>query len=98
MGAVKGETENALRALPFHRALMFRPGYIQPLHGAASSTPWYRALYAALGPLYPLLARLFPHQVTDTAQLGVAMLAAVRHAETLPAVLHAREINWLAAV
>jgi uncharacterized protein YbjT (DUF2867 family) len=30
---VKGRTENALLAMPFH-AYMFRPGYIQSLHGA----------------------------------------------------------------
>ncbi|HET6212143.1 MAG TPA: NAD(P)H-binding protein, partial [Micromonosporaceae bacterium] len=29
---VKGETENALLAMPL-RAYMFRPGYIQPMHG-----------------------------------------------------------------
>ena len=30
---VKGRTENALLAPPFRAAYMFRPGYIQPLHG-----------------------------------------------------------------
>ena len=28
---VKGRTENALLALPFKAAFMFRPGYIQPI-------------------------------------------------------------------
>ena len=32
---VKGETEKALLALPF-KAVMFRPGFIQPLHGITS--------------------------------------------------------------
>jgi len=31
---VKGKTENALRRLPFRAAYMFRPGFIEPLHGA----------------------------------------------------------------
>jgi hypothetical protein len=31
---VKGRTENALLALPFKAAYLFRPGVIQPLHGA----------------------------------------------------------------
>src|ERR1700739_4514758 len=30
---IKGETENALRALPFKAAYMFRPGIIVPRHG-----------------------------------------------------------------
>ncbi|HLG54412.1 MAG TPA: hypothetical protein VI485_03715 [Vicinamibacterales bacterium] len=30
---VKGRTENALLALPFKGAYMFRPGYIQPIGG-----------------------------------------------------------------
>src|SRR3954447_3845702 len=35
---VKGETERALLRLPFRRAFMLRPGFIQPLHGATSRT------------------------------------------------------------
>jgi hypothetical protein len=30
---VKGKTENALLAMPFRAAYMFRPGVIQPLNG-----------------------------------------------------------------
>ena len=62
---VKGRTENALLAMPF-RAYMFRPGYIQPLHGAVAKTGWYRWLYVALSWLYPLLRRLAPAHVTTT--------------------------------
>ena len=28
------------------RAYMFRPGWIQPLHGERSRTGWYRTMYA----------------------------------------------------
>ena len=35
---VKGQTENALLRLPFKAAYMFRPGFIQPLHGIKSKT------------------------------------------------------------
>ena len=35
---VKGRTENALLKLPFNAAYMFRPGFIQPLHGIRSKT------------------------------------------------------------
>ena len=41
---VKGKTENALLRLPFKAAYMFRPGIIEPLHGARSRTPLYRVL------------------------------------------------------
>ena len=40
---VKGATENALMRLPFKAAYMFRPGFIQPLHGVRSKTALYRA-------------------------------------------------------
>ncbi|MFI9595249.1 NAD-dependent epimerase/dehydratase family protein [Nonomuraea sp. NPDC052265] len=70
---VKGATENALLALPFH-AYMFRPGYIQPMHGVTSRTRWYRLAYVVSAPLYPLLRRLFPAQVTTTERIGQAMI------------------------
>ena len=58
---------------------MFRPGYIQPLDGIQSRTRWYRVVYAAIAPLYPVLKRLFPGAVTTTAQVGRAMLAVSRN-------------------
>lgn len=76
---VKGKTENALLSLGFARAYMFRPGYIQPVHGATSKTPLYRVAYAALGPLYPLWRRLLPRQVLTTEDLGRSMLQAAKH-------------------
>jgi uncharacterized protein YbjT (DUF2867 family) len=71
---VKGATENALLRLPFEAAYMFRPAYIQPLHGIRSSTGWTRALYAVMGPLYPVWKRLFPNHVTTTEELARAMI------------------------
>lgn len=71
---VKGRTENALLALPFRAAYMFRPGFIQPLRGVRSSTPLYNVLYRVAGPLFPLLRRLFPRQVTTTVRVGRAMI------------------------
>jgi uncharacterized protein YbjT (DUF2867 family) len=91
---VKGRTENALLALPFKAAYMFRPAYIQPLDGIQSRTRLYRVAYAAIAPLYPLLKRLFPGTVTTTAQLGRAMLAVARHGFGRP-VLETRDINGL---
>ena len=75
---VKGRTENALLALPFRAAYMFRPGYIQPMHGIRSKTPLYRALYSVISPLFPLLRRVAASHVTTTEEVGRAMLQVVR--------------------
>lgn len=79
---VKGRTENALLRLPFEAAYMFRPGAIQPAHGERSKTPAYRYLYAVLGPLLPLIARLFPRYVLTTEQIGRAMINVARRGAT----------------
>jgi uncharacterized protein YbjT (DUF2867 family) len=76
---VKGKTENDLLKMPFRTAYMFRPGYIQPLHGVRTKTKWYGALYAVMGPLYPILKRLLPNYVTTTECVGRAMLNVARH-------------------
>jgi uncharacterized protein YbjT (DUF2867 family) len=91
---VKGETENALLTLPFKAAYMFRPGFIRPLHGIVSRTKIYRAIYAVLGPLYPVLKAVASSHMTTTEQVGLAMLVvAKRGAPT--AVLENRDINAL---
>jgi uncharacterized protein YbjT (DUF2867 family) len=71
---VKGRTENALLRLPFRAAYMFRPAAIIPLHGITSRTRWYRLLYAATRPVWPLLRRLAPGYVTTTERVGQAMI------------------------
>jgi uncharacterized protein YbjT (DUF2867 family) len=76
---VKGKTENALMRMPFKAVYLFRPGMIQPLHGIRSKTPVYRWVYTILGPIVPLLRRIFPRQITTTEELGRAMLAVARH-------------------
>jgi uncharacterized protein YbjT (DUF2867 family) len=75
---VKGRTENALLRLPFAAAYMFRPGFIEALHGATSKTPLYRVLYTVGKPLLPLLRRFFPDHLLTTEQIGRAMLAVAR--------------------
>jgi uncharacterized protein YbjT (DUF2867 family) len=75
---VRGKTENALLALPFRAAYIFRPGMIQPLDGIQSKTPAYRIFYKLAGPILPLLRRMLPGLVVTTAQVGQAMLNAVR--------------------
>ncbi|HMC60208.1 MAG TPA: NAD-dependent epimerase/dehydratase family protein [Candidatus Solibacter sp.] len=91
---VKGETENALLGLPFQAAYMFRPGYIQPLHGVVPKTRWVRLVYAIVGPLYPVLKAIFPKDVTTTEQIGRAMLRVSRQGY-LKRVLESRDINSL---
>jgi uncharacterized protein YbjT (DUF2867 family) len=76
---VKGKTENALLRMPFKAAYVFRPGYIQPLHGIVSRTKLLRVLYAVAGPLYPIWKALFPDYVTTTEQLGRAMIQVAKH-------------------
>jgi uncharacterized protein YbjT (DUF2867 family) len=93
---VKGATENALFGLPFKAAYMFRPGYIQPLHGIRSRTPSYRALYAVIGPLFPVLNGLFPKYVTTTERLGRAMIEVARRGAP-QRLLENRDINEIAA-
>ncbi|MFC8619230.1 NAD-dependent epimerase/dehydratase family protein [Micromonospora purpureochromogenes] len=74
---VKGRTENAVLDL-FPNGYAFRPGFIQPTHGAVSRTGWYRRLYRVTRPLYPVLRRLFPGHVTTTELVGRAMLRVAR--------------------
>lgn len=92
---VKGKTENALLRLPLE-AYMFRPGYIQPMDGIRSRTGWYRAFYAVARPLYPALRRAFPKVVTNTRDLGLAMLEVAQRGAA-SRVLASDDINRLAA-
>jgi uncharacterized protein YbjT (DUF2867 family) len=91
---VKGKTENALLRMPFPAAYMFRPGYIQPLHGIVSRTKLLRVLYAVAGPLYPVWKAVFPDYVTTTEQLGRAMIQVAKLGAP-KRVLENRDINAL---
>jgi uncharacterized protein YbjT (DUF2867 family) len=71
---VKGKTENAILRLPFKAAYMFRPGVIQPVHGARSKTTAYRVGYALAKPVLPLLRRFFPRYILTTEEIGRAMI------------------------
>ncbi|HJY36843.1 MAG TPA: NAD-dependent epimerase/dehydratase family protein [Steroidobacteraceae bacterium] len=75
---VKGRTENALRRLPFKASYMFRPGVIQPMHGARSKTRVYAVTYLLAGWLLPLLRAMSPRRVLTTESVGRAMLAVAR--------------------
>ena len=93
---VKGRTENALLAMPFRAAYMLRPGFIHPMRGVRSKTPLYRAAYAVLGWLYPVLRRVAPGSVTTTVAVGRALIRLA--AEGYPKqILETPDINRLAA-
>ncbi|MFN8581285.1 MAG: NAD(P)H-binding protein [Gemmatimonadaceae bacterium] len=89
---VKGRTENAILALPFRAAYMFRPGFIQPMHGIRSKTGWVQAALVVLAPLYPLIRRIAPRYTTTTEILGRAFIevAAAGYSKN---VLDTRDIN-----
>jgi uncharacterized protein YbjT (DUF2867 family) len=91
---VKGKTENELLGLAFRGAYMFRPAYIQPLHGVKSKTDWYQVIYAVMAPLYPVWKALLPDYVTSTEQVGKAMIAVAKHGAA-KRVLENRDINEL---
>jgi uncharacterized protein YbjT (DUF2867 family) len=81
---VKGKTENALLKLPFRAAYMFRPGFIQPLHGIRSKTKLYQFFYTALNPILPLLKSAFPNSIITTEELGRAMIGVAKHGYPKP--------------
>lgn len=93
---IKGKTENAILRLPCKGSYVFRPGVVQPVHGAQSRTSAYRVLYAVTRPLLPLLRRLMPGYILTTEQFGRAMLIVARRGAP-KRVLESRDINALVA-
>ncbi len=91
---VKGRTENELQRLPFREVCLFRPGIIQPLHGARSKTTSYRIFYTLTSPVLWILRRLFPRQILTTEIIGEAMLTVARHGAPKP-VLESADIDRL---
>ena len=61
----------------FRDAYALRPGFIQPMRGAASRIIWMRRFYALTAPIYPFLQKTFRRFVTSTDLLaaGDAVLA-----------------------
>jgi len=91
---VKGKTENALLAMPFRSAYIFRPGIIQPLDRIKSKTPSYRWIYKAAAPILTVARRFWPQFVSTTEELGRALLAAAKRG-TGKRVVEAKEISVL---
>jgi uncharacterized protein YbjT (DUF2867 family) len=89
---VKGEAENAILALPFKGVYAFRPAFIRPMHGITSRTRSYRILYAMMRPIVPLIALMFPGQMTTTERIGRAMLNVARRGSP-KAILESADID-----
>ena len=89
---VKGKTENALLRLPFKAVYLFRPAFIQPLHGIKSRTTIYRMMYALSAPLFPVLNAIFPNYLTTTEKIGRAMINVSMRGYPKQ-ILEARDIN-----
>ena len=80
---VKGEAEDALLAMPWRSAHMFRPAMIQPLKGVTSGVTSYRVMYAMMGWSLPLWKRLLPKYVTTSVVLGRALIRVARDGHEL---------------
>ncbi|GAB2521834.1 Rossmann-fold NAD(P)-binding domain-containing protein [Lysobacter humi (ex Lee et al. 2017)] len=91
---VKGQAENALRALPI-RSVMLRPGIVQPVDGVRSPHAARAVGYRLAGPLLGLGRRIAPGVVITSTQVGRAMLAAARD-RAVPGVLGNAEIERIA--
>jgi hypothetical protein len=91
-GRVKGKTENHIMQLPFRKAYMFRPGYIQPTKGLKNS---YK-IYKIFAPLYPLLKAMFPKYVCTLREIGMAMINTVNKGDDKH-VLEVMDIKGLAS-
>lgn len=87
---VKKRLEDDLLAM-FPNAYMFRPGFIQPLHGIKTKTSMYALFYIALSPLSFLFRRL-PKIATTTEILGRAMLNVAKQGYS-KRVLESEDIN-----
>jgi uncharacterized protein YbjT (DUF2867 family) len=89
---VKGRTENALIALGFKGAYMFRPGIIQPMHAVRSKTAAYRVTYDLARPLFVFIRAFWPRSLVTTVEVGRGMLGVARRGFAQP-VLEVRDIQ-----
>lgn len=88
---VKGKTENELMKLPFKKAYMFRPGYLQPGKELKNSLKYYKYISW----MYPFLRMVFPGMVSSLSELGLAMIHCVNRGYEKQ-ILNVRDIVKLA--
>ena len=70
---VKGKTENSLKTIPLNNLYLFRPAVVYPKKGIKPSYSFYKIM----GPFYPLLRFIFPKYISNTEEVGQAMINAV---------------------
>ncbi|HEY0653877.1 MAG TPA: NAD-dependent epimerase/dehydratase family protein [Chryseosolibacter sp.] len=88
---VKGRTENALLKLPFKKAYMFRPGFIEPTKGLKNTLKLYRYI----GWLIPVVRVVSPSFISTLRDIGLAMIHSVTRGYPKP-VLEVPDIKALA--
>jgi uncharacterized protein YbjT (DUF2867 family) len=91
---VKRRAEQDLAAMPFKAVYVFRPAFIQPLHGIRSRTRMYNLLYAVLWPLTYLVPGRYK---STTERIGRAMLNVARSGFD-KRILESEDINRAAAL
>jgi uncharacterized protein YbjT (DUF2867 family) len=89
---VKGKTENHLMKLPFKKAYMFRPGFIEPTKGLKNTVK----VYNYIGWLIPIMRSLSPGFICSLREIGLAMINAVKIGYDKQ-VLEVKDIKALAA-
>lgn len=90
---VKGETEQALMALPI-TTVMLRPMGVQPVDGVRSPHRPLRLAYRVAGPVMGITRHLLPGLLTTTANVGLAMLALARAGQPPPVVENSDINRW----
>jgi len=76
---------------------MFRPGFIQPMHGEQPKAAMTRIALRLMSPFMPLVLRLAPQFGTTTERMGRAMLFAAKHGAPKK-ILESADINALSSV
>jgi len=90
---VKGEIENALRALPV-RSVMLRPGGVYPVAGTGTSHGVLKPLYTLGGPVMRLAIHLLPSMMTSNRAIGRTMIAVSRSGNP-PPIIECAQINTM---
>jgi hypothetical protein len=78
---VKGKTENYILNKGFKDAYMFRLGALIPEGEVSSGVSWYKYIYIAMTPLFPLLKKL--SSFTTSSKFGKAMINTVLHSQEI---------------
>ena len=90
---VKGKTENYILNKGFKDAYMFRLGALIPEGEVSSGVSWYKYLYIAMSPLFPLLKKL--SSFVMSSKFGKAMINTVLYPQELKH-LENKDINKMA--